>query len=121
MIFEGPHSFAEHNRRQHERVFVNSTVLLRVGSRDCCGRSVNVSEGGMALRLRTEVEQGKPCLLLFELEGHSVKATAEVVRGDRNSVYGLRFVVIDPDETEFIRRFVLANRVAGPADPELMN
>lgn len=119
MIFEGPHSYAADQRRRHPRAPINSRVIFRIGSTAGGGMAVNVSEGGICIRTPSMAQPGQPVWLLLEIEGEALEASAEVVHGDGQAGYGLRFVDVEPDVIDLIRRYVAAK--AGTTVGDLPN
>lgn len=105
----GPNRSSEVDRRAHRRAVLDRPVLLEGNDRTATVRSVDVSGGGIALRLDSRsplrLTPAARVQLYFELPiGYPIETAAEIVRAERDLV-ALRFVDTSREALTAIRSF----------------
>ncbi len=105
----GPHRSSEAERRAHRRATLDRPVLLEGRDRTATVRSVDVSGGGIAIRVDPasplRLQPAARVQLYFELPiGYPIETSAEIVRAERD-VIALRFVDTSREALTAIRSF----------------
>jgi uncharacterized protein (TIGR02266 family) len=93
-----PHLFPnEHNRRSGPRVVLGVPVAYRIGNMISTSLTLNVSQGGVAVRTSNPHEAGTMLRVRFRLPGGhgELEALARVAWSDRRVGMGLQFVDLD--------------------------
>lgn len=92
------------DRRRHTRYAVTSSVRVVAGSKEVKGKTTNISGGGAAVRLETDLELGSS--VTIDIEGVGSFKGDVVQRGNST---GIRFDVADEEAEEvandLLRRF----------------
>lgn len=92
-------------RRAHRRAPLDRPVLVETASRTSTGRALNVSGGGLALRVELDLAVGERVNVYFELPiGFGVQTDAEVLRRE-GALAVLRFVDTPREAELAIRSF----------------
>jgi uncharacterized protein (TIGR02266 family) len=108
----GPHLFPDHyNRRSSPRVGLATPVAYRVGNNIAAALTINISQGGVAIRTSSPLEIGTDIKLRFRLPSarRDVDASARVCWSDRRVGMGLEFTTIEPADRSAIGEFVEAH------------
>jgi uncharacterized protein (TIGR02266 family) len=104
-----PHLFPDsHNRRSSPRVVLAIPVTYRFGNTIASGLSINISNGGVAVRTTSPLEPGTQLKVRFRLpEGKGeVEAEAKVAWVDRLLGMGLEFTKIEGEHQRTVDEFV---------------
>jgi uncharacterized protein (TIGR02266 family) len=114
-----PHLFPnDFNRRSCPRVVLAVSVAYRLGNTIAAALTLNISQGGMAIRTTSPLEGGTTVKVRFRLPGgvKDIDAGARVVWTDRRLGMGLQFTQIEAaDQTaidDFVRSHFFSNRKA---------
>lgn len=96
------------SRQRYFRAPVELVVEVNVGPRQELVRSMNLSEGGMAVRLSRQAEPGGRLRVRFSLpqEGE-VRAETQVIWSDHEGRAGLRFLDVAGSGAERLRRWLM--------------
>ena len=104
-----PHLFPEqHNRRSSPRVVLGIPVSYRFGNTIAAALTLNVSQGGFAVRTTSPLPVGTPVRARFRLPGAKgeIAADARVAWVDHRVGMGLQFTKIDGAAQGEIDRFI---------------
>jgi uncharacterized protein (TIGR02266 family) len=104
-----PHLFPEeHNRRSSPRVVIGIPVSYRFGNTIAAALTLNVSQGGFAVRTTSPLPVGTPVKARFKLPGCRVEvlADARVAWVDHRVGMGLQFTKVDGTAQAEIDRFI---------------
>jgi len=107
-----PHLFPdEFHRRSSPRVVVGIPVSYRIGPSLASALTLNISEGGLALRTTSPIGEGMTLRMRFRLPGTRQDVTAEgrIVWVDRRGGVGIQFTQIADGDRDAIRCFVEAH------------
>jgi uncharacterized protein (TIGR02266 family) len=104
-----PHLFPDsHNRRSSPRVVLAIPISYRFGNTIASALTLNVSEGGVAVRTTNPLKPKTDVKVRFRVPGGAkdLEAEATVVWVDRLTGMGLEFSKIDPADQRSIDEFV---------------
>ena len=104
-----PHLFPEHyNRRSSPRVVLGVPVAYRVGNAISTSLTLNVSQGGIAVRTTNPLDVASVVRVRFRVPGakKDIEAEARVAWSDRRVGMGLQFTSIDAESQKSIDEFV---------------
>jgi uncharacterized protein (TIGR02266 family) len=104
-----PHLFPDqYNRRSSPRVVVGIPVSYRFGNTIAAALTLNISQGGLAVRTTSPLEVGTPLKARFRLPTSKKEIDTEtrVVWVDRRMGMGLQFTKIDATSQAAINEFV---------------
>ena len=93
---------ARFRNRQHERVAVAIAVYLSFGDVfDRLATTLNISEGGLAVRCEAPIDMHEAVRIKFQLQGPglTINARGEVAWTDAKGYSGIRFVSFTPSES----------------------
>ena len=114
-----PHLFpSEYNRRSSPRVVLGIPVSYRFGNTIATALTLNISQGGLAVRTTTPLECGAAVRARFRLPGgrKEVEADASVAWVDTRIGMGLQFTRVDAESQaaidEFVQSHFFSNRKA---------
>ena len=114
-----PHLFPEHyNRRSSPRVVMGVPITYRVGNAISTSLTLNISQGGVAVRTTNPLDVAAVVRLRFRIPGtkREVDAEARVAWSDRRVGMGLQFTSIDPTSQamidDHVQRHFFSNRKA---------
>lgn len=104
-----PHLFPEHhNRRSSPRVVLGIPVSYRFGNTIAAALTLNISQGGFAVRTTSLLPIATPVKARFRLPGtkREILADARVTWVDHRVGMGLQFTKVDGDAQMEIDRFI---------------
>jgi uncharacterized protein (TIGR02266 family) len=104
-----PHLFPEHyNRRSSPRVVLGVPIAYRIGNAISTSLTLNISQGGLAVRTTNPLDVASVVRVRFRLPGgkKDIDAEARVAWTDRRVGMGLQFTSIEPDAQKAIDHFV---------------
>jgi len=107
-----PHLFPDNfNRRSSPRVVLGISISYRFGNTVAAALTLNISQGGVAIRTTSALEVGTPVRLRFRLPGgkKDLDAQATVAWVDRRLGMGLQFTSLDAADKAAIHEFVQAH------------
>ena len=107
-----PHLFPDNfNRRDSPRVVLGIPVAYRVGSTIAAALSLNLSQGGIAIRTSSPLERMAKCRLRFKLPGakRDFEVDAHVRWSDPRAGMGLQFDRVDAADQLEIDEFVTSH------------
>ena len=107
-----PHLFPDNfNRRDSPRVVLGIPVAYRVGSTIAAALSLNLSQGGIAIRTTSPLERMAKCRLRFKLPGakRDFDVDAHVRWSDPRAGMGLQFDRVDAADQLEIDEFVTSH------------
>jgi len=114
-----PHLFPDqYNRRSSPRVVLDMAVAYRLGNTIAAAVTLNISQGGLAIRTTSPLEAGTVVKLRFRLPAGTkdIDAEASVAWADRRIGMGLQFIRINPADQAAIdthvRSHFFSNRKA---------
>jgi uncharacterized protein (TIGR02266 family) len=114
-----PHLFPDdHNRRSSPRVVLGIPVSYRFGNTIAAALTLNISQGGLAIRTTSPLEVGTTLKLRFRLPAgkKEVDTQARIMWTDRRVGMGVQFVSPGPDDQaaidEFVQSHFFTNRKA---------
>jgi type IV pilus assembly protein PilZ len=114
-----PHLFPEQeNRRSGPRVVLGIPVAYRLGNTIAAALTLNVGQGGVAIRTTNPLDLGTKVTVRFRLPGaaRDVDADGRVAWSEHRVGMGLRFTRLSPaDQTaidDFVRKRFFTNRKA---------
>jgi DNA-binding response OmpR family regulator len=103
-------------QRRHRRISVQIPVYVSFGDTvDRLATTLNVSEGGMALRSESPIDADEPVRLKFQLPGssHTVLLRGEIAWSDPQGFAGVRFVSIMGAGSDVLRSWLQAQTARG--------
>jgi uncharacterized protein (TIGR02266 family) len=104
-----PHLFPERdNRRSSPRVVLGIPVSYRFGNTIAAALTLNVSQGGVAVRTTSPLPVGTAVRLRFRLPGGKIEivADASITWVDRRVGMGLQFTKVDGDARAALDQFI---------------
>src|SRR5688572_2332453 len=103
-----PHLFPDdYNRRSSPRVVTGISVSYRFGNTIAAALTLNISQGGLAVRTTSPLDVGTPVKLRFRLPaGKEIEAEARVAWVDRRVGMGLQFTKVDAPAQAAIDTFI---------------
>jgi uncharacterized protein (TIGR02266 family) len=104
-----PHMFPDqYNRRMSPRVVLGIPVSYRFGNTIAAALTLNVGDGGLAVRTTSPLEVGTRVRARFRLPGgkKEIDAEARVAWVDTRVGMGLQFVKVDGDSQQAISDFI---------------
>lgn len=104
-----PHVFPDkYNRRASPRVILGISVSYRVGNSIGAALTLNVSNGGLAVRTTSPLDTGADAKVRLRLPGTSkdIEADCRVVWSDRRTGMGLRFTNVEHSDQAIVETFV---------------
>lgn len=107
-----PHLFPDHyNRRSSPRVVLGVPIAYRVGNAIATSLTLNVSQGGVAVRTTNPLDVASVVRVRFRMPGASkeIDAEARVAWSDRRVGMGLQFTSIDAASDAAINAYVQAH------------
>jgi len=107
-----PHLFPESfNRRSSPRVVLGIPVSYRFGNTIAAALTLNISNGGLAIRTTSPLERGTSLKLRFRLPAgkRDIDAQGRIVWIDRRVGMGLEFMELDAESQAAIDGFVQAH------------
>ena len=107
-----PHLFPDHYRRRSSpRVVLGISVTYRVNNTIATAVSLNIGQGGVAVRTMNPLDVGTAIKVRLKLPGtkKELEASARVAWSDRHLGMGLQFTSLAPDHQEALDTFVLAH------------
>lgn len=111
-----PSSVSEPERRKNPRLRIASLAYICFESDDNGGVALNISEGGLCLRVIVPVETRDLVRLWIPVEGRRVELEAQVVWVDESRrTAGLRFKTLSPNSREGIRKWIYAPSALAPS------
>jgi uncharacterized protein (TIGR02266 family) len=98
----------ENNRRSSPRVVLGISVSYRVGNTIASALTLNISQGGLAVRTANPLPVGSQVRTRFRLPGagRELDIEARVAWADRRLGMGLQFTKVDPAAEVLISDFV---------------
>ena len=90
----------EDNRREHKRVIVSKTALVKSGGKEFSGRILNISAGGAGISLDVQLMDNTHITVNIENVG---MIPAKVVRSMKDGV-GVKFEISEEKEKRFIEQ-----------------
>ena len=106
-----PHLFPDNaNRRASPRVILAINITYRVGNAVASGLTLNVSSGGLAIKMARPLAIGTPLRVRFRLPGVATELEPEgrVAWSEPGVGMGLQFTRIDADAQKALDTFVQA-------------
>lgn len=107
-----PHLFPDHfNRRSSPRVVAGLPVAYRLGNTVAAALTLNISQGGIAIRTTSPPASGTVLRVRFRLPGgkRDIDAEAQVCWADRRLGMGLQFSRIETVDQAAVDEFVHAH------------
>ena len=114
-----PHLFPdEYNRRSSPRVVLGIPVSYRFGNTIAAAVTLNISQGGLAVRTTTPLEVGATLKLRFRIPStrRDIDALGRVTWVDRRTGMGVQFTTLSAEDQvaidEFVHSHFFSNRKA---------
>ena len=107
-----PHLFPDNfNRRGSPRVVLGIPIQYRFGSTIAAALTLNLSQGGIAIRTTSPLESNARIRVRFRVPGskHDIDAEGRVAWSDRRVGMGVRFEKLDAAQQALIDNFVDAH------------
>jgi uncharacterized protein (TIGR02266 family) len=107
-----PHLFpAEYNRRSSPRVVLGIPVSYRFGNTVAAALTLNISEGGLAIKTTSPLDVGAALKLRFRVPSArtDIEAQGRVTWVDRRTGMGVQFTALTPGDQAAIDEFVQAH------------
>jgi uncharacterized protein (TIGR02266 family) len=107
-----PHLFPEHyNRRSSPRVVLGVPITYRVGNAISTSLTLNISQGGVAVRTTNPLDVASVVRLKFRMPGgkKEIDAEARVAWSDQRVGMGLQFTSIDSTAQACIDAYIQAH------------
>jgi uncharacterized protein (TIGR02266 family) len=107
-----PHLFPDNfNRRRSPRVVLGIPIQYRFGSTIAAALTLNLSQGGIAIRTTSPLESNARIRVRFRVPGskHDIDAEGRVAWSDRRVGMGVRFEKLDAAQQALIDNFVDAH------------
>jgi uncharacterized protein (TIGR02266 family) len=107
-----PHLFPDHyNRRSSPRVVLGIPVSYRFGNTIAAALTLNISQGGLAIRTTSPLETGATLRLRFRVptSRRDIDAQGRVTWVDRRVGMGIQFTALLPEDQAAIDEFVQAH------------
>jgi uncharacterized protein (TIGR02266 family) len=104
-----PHMFPAHyNRRSSPRVVLGIPVSYRFGNTIAAALTLNIGDGGLAVRTTSPLDVGTPVKTRFRLPGgkKEIDADARVAWIDTRVGMGLQFTKVDGESQHAIHEFI---------------
>lgn len=99
------------DRREHPRADIQASAIVLVRHNDGVAAWIeSISTGGARLAGTLTLDPGEHVQILFEIEGHPLEVTGEVIRVEARDLlhdhFAVRFIDLTEESLELIRRVV---------------
>lgn len=102
----------ETERRSYNRVPFNAEIVMQSGDVEWSCNLLDISLKGMLVEPpdNLDIDINNPCgVALFLGEGISIHARVKIIRSEENGNWGLKWLQIDADSLQHLRRLIESN------------